>query len=147
MKFKRLQFRFFPQPQTDILQTRKTNLLSKSWIRPSKAYLNRIIRLVQMHLESKVFIKGNDELIWEWPRSILPIRWRKWWAVGFWNLIGFKTWKSRTQVTNCELLVQLYQLQVQIHEFRVQIHELQAQIHALQVQIHNLWVQILKIGD
>ena len=59
---------------------------------------------------------------------------------------GNGEWK-RTQVTNCELLVQLYQLQVQIHEFRVQIHELQAQIHALQVQIHNLWVQILKIGD
>ena len=38
-------------------------------------------------------------------------------------------WKSKTQVTSCELRVYIYQSGVQIHELRVQIQKFQVQIY------------------
>ena len=54
------------------------------------------------------------------------------------ELIQCALWKSKTQVTCCELRVQIYELRVQIHESRVPIYELRVEIHELRVQIHEL---------
>ena len=50
------------------------------------------------------------------------------------NIFREKPWKSKTQVTSCELLVQIYGLRVRIYEWRVQILELRVQIQELRVQ-------------